>query len=96
MRNFLSSMFTIGIGIVFSCGLNAAPAQLNLQETNSTMLPNTQKRFAEKQRFQVFLQVEAVNENLVVNDFWREAKMNFHSAPDRLATTNDQCQHAFG
>ena len=62
MRNFLSSMFTLGIGIVFSSGLFAAPAQLNLQETNSTMLPITQKRIAEKQPVRVVIYGDSISE----------------------------------
>ena len=41
-----------------------------------------------KQRFHVFLQVEAVNENLVVNELRREAQMKFYSTPCRFAAAN--------
>ena len=57
-------MFTIGIGIVLSCGLNAAldPARLNSQETNSTMLPLTQKRIAEKQPVHIVIYGDSISE----------------------------------
>ena len=53
-------------------------------------------RFAQQQRLQIFLQVEAVDKNLVVNDFRREAEVHFQPAPDRLPAANFQNHRAPG
>ena len=62
MRNLQSIL--IPIGIVLSGGLIAAsePVRSNPQETNSTMLPLTQKRIAEKQPIHIVIYGDSISE----------------------------------
>ena len=48
------------------------------------------QRFVEQQRLQIFLQIETVNENLVVNDFGRKTEVHCQTIPTRLAAADFQ------
>ena len=64
MRNFQSIIIPIGIEIVLSFGLSAAPETVrsNSQETNSIMLPRTQKRIAENQPVHIVIYGDSISE----------------------------------
>jgi len=52
------------------------------------------QRWPEQQRLNVFLQINAMNENLVVNEFRGETELNFRAVPGRVAAADFQNHRA--
>src|ERR1039457_5766566 len=52
------------------------------------------QRGSEQKRLEIFIQIEAVNEKLVVSELRSEAELNFRAVPSRVAAADVQNHRA--
>ena len=76
-------------------GADVGAAVTRINDNGRPGLRHRQRRLTE-QRFQIFLQVAALHENLAVNNLRLKAEMDFSSVPGRFAAADGQDHHAIG
>ena len=66
-----------------------------VNDNDTVVLRRRKRRFAQ-QRLQIFLQVQPVHKNLIVNDLRFEAEIDLDAVPGRVAAAYFQKHHAVG